>query len=79
MYSLVDVITNVFVVVVWLHMADTMLWQMVSHLLSVGRCYSHVANGMATFWVDLFHFKFWDVKQNLIPYVREMVFAYVLR
>ena len=48
-----------------------MLWQMVSHLLSVGRWNSH-------FWVDLFQFKFSHVKQNLIPYVRQMVFAYVL-
>ena len=63
---------------VWLHMADALLWQMVSHLLSVSRCYSHVANGMATFWVDLFQFMFWDVKQNLTPYVMQMVFAYVL-
>ena len=28
--------------------------------------------------MDLFQFKYWDVKQNLIPYVRQMVFAYVL-
>ena len=61
------------------------LWQMVSHwgrcyglLLSNGRCYSHVADGIATFRVDLFQFKFWDVEQNLIPHVRQMVFAYVL-
>ena len=26
--------------------------------------------------VDLFEFKFWGVKQDLIPYVRQMVFAY---
>ena len=78
MYSLVDIVTNVFVVVVWLHIADAMLLQMVSHLLSVGKYYSHVANGIATFWVDLFQFKFWHVKHNLIPYVRQMVFAYVL-
>ena len=25
----------------------------------------------------LFYFKFWDVEQNLIPYVRQMVFAYI--
>ena len=64
--------------VVRLHIVDAMLWQMVSHLLSVCRCYSHVADGIATFWVDLFQFKLWHVKQNLIPYVRQMVFAYVL-
>ena len=47
-------------------------------LLIAGRCYSHLADGISTFWVDLFQFKFCDVKQNLIPYVRQMVFAYVL-
>ena len=36
--------------------------------LSNGRCYSLVADGIATFRVDLFQLKFWDVKQNLIPY-----------
>ena len=25
----------------------------------------------------MFYFKFWDVKQNLIPYVWQMVFAYI--
>ena len=29
-------------------------------------------------WVDLFQFKFLDIKQNLFPYVRQMVFANVL-
>ena len=47
-------------------------------LLSNGRCYSHVADGITTFRVDLFQVKLWDVKQNLIWYVRQMVFAYVL-
>ena len=46
-------------------------------LLIVGRCYGLGADGIATFWEDLFQFEFWDVKQNLIPYVRQMVFAYV--
>ena len=34
-------------------MADTMLWQMVSHLLSNGRSYNPVADGIATFlrWI----------------------------
>ena len=41
-------------------------WQM---LLPCGRWNSH--------WVLLFKFKFWGVKQNLIPYVRQMVFTYV--
>ena len=41
-------------------------WQM---LLPCGRLNSH--------WVLLFQFKFWGVKQNLIPYVRQMVFTYV--
>ena len=32
-----------------------------------GRCYCHSQH--------LFQFKFWDVKQNLIPYVWQMVLA----
>ena len=52
-----------------------MLWPL---LLSNVRCYSHVADGITTFRVDLFQFKFCDVKKNLIPHVRQMVFAYVL-
>ena len=43
-------------------------WQM---LQQCGRWNGH-------FWVHLFQFRFWDVKQNLIPYVRQLVFAYVL-
>ena len=31
-------------------------------LLSNGRCYSHVADGIATFWVDLF-----QLKCNIVP------------
>ena len=27
--------------------------------------------------VIIFYFKFWDVKQNLIPYMWQMVFAYI--
>ena len=37
-----------------------------------------VADGMVTgsiVYLILFYFKFWDVEQNLIPYVRQMVFA----
>ena len=37
--------------------------------------YSHVADGIASFRVDSFQFKFWDVKQNLFPYVRQMLFC----
>ena len=29
-----------------------------------GRCYSHVADGTATFWVDLFQLEFWDIKHT---------------
>ena len=64
----------------------TILRQMVGHW---SRCYGLFCwamadviaiwqNGIATFRVDLFQFKFWDVKQNLIPHVRQMVFAYVV-
>ena len=35
-----------------------------------------VADGLAT-WGQLFYFKFWDVEQKLILYVRQMVFTYV--
>ena len=35
-----------------------------------GRWYSHGS-------MTLFNFQFWDVKQNLIPYVWQMVFASV--
>ena len=47
-------------------------------LLSNGRCYNHVADGIATFRMYLFQFKFWDVKQNLIPYMRQMVVSHVI-
>ena len=50
----------------------------IASLLSIGRCYSHVADGLGYFRVDLLQLKFWDVKQKFIPYVRQMVFAYVL-
>ena len=40
-----------------------------------------VADGIATrstdYFICLFFVKFWDVEQNLIPYVRQMVFAYI--
>ena len=52
--------------------------------VSCGRCYYHLADVMANV-ADviatgscLFQFKFCDVVQNLIPYMRQMVFAYVL-
>ena len=42
---------------------------------------TNVADGIATgsmcLVVFLFYFKFCDVEQNLIPYMRQMVFAYV--
>ena len=38
---------------------------------------ANVADVMAT-GSCLFQFKFCDVVQNLIPYMRQMVFAYVL-
>ena len=57
------------------YMADVIaMWHMEWPLQgwSVGICYSHVADRTATGSV---YFKFWGVKQNLIPYVRHMVFA----
>ena len=36
-----------------------------------------VEDGLAT-WDQLFYFKFWDVKQNLILNMRQIVFAYVI-
>ena len=53
-------------------------WQMEWPLQgwSIGRCYCHVADGIATGSYYL-KFKFWGVKQNLIPYVRQMVLTYV--
>ena len=41
-------------------------WQM---LLPCGRWNGH--------WVKLFQFEFWGVKQNLIPYMRQIVFTYI--
>ena len=46
---------------------DGIKWLM---LLPQGRCYSHGS-------MILFKFQFWDVKQNLIPYMWQMVFANV--
>ena len=48
-------------------------------LLSNGRCYSHVADGIATFCVDLFQLRFWDVKQNLIPYAYVLVEGWTIQ
>ena len=43
-----------------------------------------VVDGMATgsiiyliLFIILFYFVFWGVEQNLIPYVRQMVFVYI--
>ena len=49
----------------------------ITSFLNNGRCYSHVADGMATLGWDYFSLKS-GIKQNLIPYVRQMVFTYVL-
>ena len=50
----------------WYSHFRAMWWLM---LLPSGRCYCQGSL--------LFYFKFWDVKQNLIPYVWQMVFAYI--
>ena len=54
MYSLVDVATNVCSDGMTTHGRPYVVADVLSHLLSVGRYYSHVTNGMATFCVDLF-------------------------
>ena len=58
MYSLVDVATNVCSDGMTTHGRHYVVADVLSHLLSVGRYYSHVADYMVTFWVDLFQFKF---------------------
>ena len=68
------------------------MWQVESHffvrlmLLPSGRWNGHCRVWAPMVWcyfqgadgrVILFQFEFWGVMQNLIPYVRQMVFAYV--
>ena len=43
---------------------------------AVGRCCYHGGRWNSNLWVCLY-FELWGVKQNLIPYVRQVVFVYV--
>ena len=54
------------------------LWQLLwLHLFSKWQVLlPNVADGTTT-WGGLFYSEFWGAKQNLIPHVRQMVFAYV--
>ena len=71
-----DVITTCFSIMCWLMLLPSGRWN--SHcrvvnvewlmLLPLGRCYNPGS-------MILLQFKFWDVKQNLIPYMWQMVFA----